>query len=134
MTLEAVIVGRKQEEFNGIQEIFDKKQISLSFLETGEQALLKLKKEKTDLFLTTETLPDMTARQLIENVIMINPMINSVVLSDMDAKDFHETYEGLGVLMQFPLNPGPEQIHSLQSHLAVIEKLAGQIQKGNLTP
>jgi hypothetical protein len=51
-------------------------------------------------------------------------MMDSVVLSALPHKDFHEHYEGFGVLMQFPLMPGKEQAQNLQDHLNHIARIA----------
>ncbi len=41
-------------------------------------------------------------------MIIKSPMTNCVAASALSSDQFHETYEGLGVLMQLPLTPNEE--------------------------
>lgn len=49
--------------------------------------------------------------EMIKGLICQFPMLNTAVISDKPAKEFHETTEGLGVLMQIPSLP--EKDHSI---------------------
>ncbi len=68
----------------------------------------------------------MTGRKLVETIIFKNPMINCVVLSALSHDEFHEAYEGLGVLMQFPLKPDKTSALKLLDHMNRIALISGQ--------
>lgn len=124
-----LLVSREKTVFTKLERTFSKNNIDTEWTDTGQKAISKLSEEKFDLFITHEQLPDMTGRKLIETVISKNAMMNYVVLSPLPHDEFHECYEGLGVLMQFPLTPGEEQAQNLLDHLNHIARIAGRISK-----
>jgi response regulator RpfG family c-di-GMP phosphodiesterase len=76
--------------------------------------------KRVDLVITDETLTDMSGRDLVEQVTMKSPMTNCVAASTLSPDQFHEAYEGLGVLMQLPLTPDAESGDKL---VRVLKKL-----------
>jgi len=44
-------------------------------------------------------------------------MTNCVATSALSPEDFHETFEGFGVLMQLPLKPNTQDAQNLVTHL-----------------
>jgi DNA-binding NtrC family response regulator len=124
-----LLVSQEKNNFSELETAFSKNNVTTEWTDTAQNALSKLSEEKFDLFITHEHLSDMTGRKLIENVLFKNAMMNCVVLSALDHKDFHEAYEGLGVLMQFPLVPGKEQAQNLLDHLSHIARISNQTSK-----
>jgi CheY-like chemotaxis protein len=74
-----------------------------------------------DLLIADESLGDMSAIDLIEKVVALNPMLNCAVVSPLPADEFHEASEGLGILMQLPNEPGQEEASALMKHLKKIQ-------------
>ncbi len=124
-----LLVSREKNIFKELETAFTDIKITFDWTDSAQKTLSKLSKEKFDLFITEEQLPDMTGRDLIEKVLFKNAMMDSVVLSALSHKDFHETYEGLGVLMQFPVVPGKEQARDLLDHINRIARIAGRTSK-----
>lgn len=124
-----LLVSRGKTVFKELEAAFSDIKITFEWTDSAQNTLSKLSKEKFDLFITEEQLPDMTARDLIEKVLFKNAMMDSVVLSALSHKDFHETYEGLGVLMQFPVMPGKGQAQDLLDHINRIARIASQTSK-----
>ncbi|MCK5099641.1 MAG: response regulator [Desulfobacteraceae bacterium] len=127
--IQVLLVSREKSVFKELETAFSENKITTKWTDSAQKALSMLSKEKFDLFITHEQLPDMTGRDLVEKVVFINAMMNSVVISVLPHKDFHEAYEGLGVLMQFPLEPGKEQVQDLLDHLNRIARIASQTSK-----
>jgi len=127
--IHVLLVSREKSVFKELEAEFPENKITTEWTDSAQNALSMLSKEKFDLFITDEQLPDMTGRDLIEKVLFKNAMINSVVLSALAHKDFHEAYEGLGVLMQFPLDPGKKQAQDLLDHLNRIAQIASRTSK-----
>ncbi|MCD4677860.1 MAG: response regulator [Desulfobacula sp.] len=121
-----LLVSREKNVFKELETAFSKNKITAEWTDSAQKALSMLSKEKFDLFITHEQLPDMTGRDLVEKVVFINAMMSCVVLSALSHKDFHEAYEGLGVLMQFPLEPGKKQVQDLLDHLNRIALIASR--------
>ena len=120
-----LLVSQENTVFKKIEAAFSKDKINTQWVDSGQKALSTLSNKKFDLFIISEKLSDMTGRQLIEKALFQDAMMNSVVLSQLSHKDFHEAYEGLGVLMQFPLEPEMQDVANLMDHLDRINKIAG---------
>ncbi len=121
-----LLVSQKKAVFKKIEAAFSKDKINTQWVDSAQKALSTLSNKKFDLFIISEDLSDMTGRQLIEKALFQDAMMNSVVLSQLSHKDFHEAYEGLGVLMQFPLEPEMQDVANLMDHLDRINKIAGK--------
>ncbi len=108
--IQAVLVGKNQQTFDPVARILQQHPVVVSWIKNGKTALEHItdtrdKGRAADLLITDETLDDMIGRALVEQVIMASPMTNCAVVSSLSQKEFHETFEGLGVLMQLPVKP-----------------------------
>ena len=121
-----LLVSQEKIVFKKIEAAFSKDKINTQWVGSAQKALATLSHKKFDLFIISEDLSDMTGRQLIEKALFQDAMMNSVVLSQLSHKDFHEAYEGFGVLMQFPLKPEMQDVQNLMDHLDHINKIAGE--------
>jgi hypothetical protein len=70
-----------------------------------------------------EALSDMNAKVLVEAVTTQSPMTNCAITGTMDKKQFHDVYEGYGVLMQLPVQPGQDDARNLENQLKKIRLL-----------
>ncbi len=118
--LNALIISRKKDIFRGIESVLVDNGIKTDWSDTGVEALSMLMEEPNDLIVVDENLPDMEGRTFIEQVIMTNPMINCVIASPRKTEKFHEVYEGLGILMHFPVVPGRKEAQKLIEHMKKI--------------
>jgi CheY-like chemotaxis protein len=108
--IHVVIVGTHQKTFADVARVLEQYPVDITWLENGTSALDHIAENMensctTDLLITDDALEDMTGRTLVEQVITRSPVTNCVAKSDLSSDRFHETFEGLGVLMQLPLNP-----------------------------
>jgi len=85
--------------------------------ESCKTVFSKVKKEKFDLIITDEKLTDITGLECIEKLISSDPFLNTAAISSLSTTDFHEASEGLGILMQLPVNPGKESAEKLINQL-----------------
>ncbi len=99
------------------------KNCEVLIIEDGTTALELLSKNNFDLAVAAEKLSDMTGIEFIEQLVTINPMINTAVVSDLSKKDFHEATEGLGVLMSIPLEAGAKDAEGLLEYLYKINMM-----------
>ncbi len=129
--ISALMVSRDKLFFSGIKSVLAQENIKTVWCPTGEKALSMLSANSIDLIIIDETLPDMTGRQFIETVVIKNPMTNCVVASPLSKKEFHEAYEGLGVLMQFPVISGEREAWKLLERSQQIFNLQTPKTSGN---
>lgn len=74
---------------------------------SGNDALDKIgdKAHAVDLVIIDQVVEGSLGKAWVEKIISVNPMINTVLVSGLSEKDFHEDTEGLGVLLCIPPNP-----------------------------
>ena len=124
--LEVVVAGQDRQTFKKIEHTLTQHPVEIIWAPNGSAALNRVsaakgKNKPVDLVITDETLSDMTGRELVEQVIMTSPMTSCAPVSTLSADEFHETYEGFGVLMQLPPNPDAESGETL---VAILKKLS----------
>jgi len=108
--IQAVLVGKNQETFDPVVRVLQQHPVVVSWIKNGKTALehivdTKDKGRAAELLITDETLDDMTGKALVEKVTMTSPMTSCAAVSTLSEKVFHETFEGLGMLMQLPAKP-----------------------------
>ena len=121
----AVLAAKDKQTFEKMARVLQQSPMDIQWTDTGKSVLERIsragdKKEKIDLVITDETLADMTGRELVEQVIMTSPMTSCAAVSTLSADEFHEAYEGYGVLMQLPPAPDAESGEKL---VAILKKL-----------
>ena len=109
--------GQDKTVFKTLENIFSERGISTRWMDSGQKTISAISGENYELVILQEDQPDMTCKKLIEQIIMINAMINCVVLSSVPEEEFHEIYEGLGVLMKLSLTPDKEDADKITSYL-----------------
>jgi len=116
-----VFVSRDKGLFSDIEQALVKNHMDIEWIDTGKKLLSRISAGGTDkpveLVIVDGNLPNENARDLVEQVIMKNPMTNCVATSALSHKEFHEAFEGLGVLMQLPLKPNAQDAQQLVTHL-----------------
>jgi DNA-binding response OmpR family regulator len=86
----------------------------------GADGFTLLKGKQIDLVLVDEQLDDMSGIAFVKQLVRINALVNTAIVSALSAEEFHEATEGLGVLMQLPIAPREKDAEAL---LAILEKI-----------
>jgi len=120
-----LLAGENRENLSELAATLKENNVNTDWADSGSAALSMIKDKKFDLVITDEKLADMTGRKLVEEIISINAMMNCIAVSSLSPKDFHEEFEGLGVLMQLPGNPGKKEAYELIEYLKKILNLTG---------
>ncbi len=97
---------------------------------TGFTGLAALKVKKPDLVIVDEQLDDMSGIAFVRLLVKAYPLVNTAIVSALTAAEFHEATEGLGVLMQLPLEPQEKEAEAL---LAVLAKIGALLQPARVT-
>jgi len=124
---QAVFVSKDKTQLKGLEQMLDQNSIDIEWCATGK-ALLSLiantpKGQWIDLVIMEENLPDMNAKALVQAVTTQSPMTNCAITGTMDKKQFHDVYEGYGVLMQLSVEPGQDDARNLEDQLKKIRLL-----------
>jgi len=124
---QAVFVSRDKAQFEGLEQMLGRHSIEIRWCATGKELLSLIsntpKGQWIDLVIMEETLPDMNAKALVEAVVTQSPMTNCAITGTMDKEQFHDVYEGYGVLMQLPVQPGQDDAERLEDQLKKIRLL-----------
>ena len=83
----------------------------------GDEALNIIKNAEIQLVVADEKLEDMTGLEFVKKLVTVNPFVNCALLSSLPHDDFHEASEGLGILMQLPLQPEKKDASALLQYL-----------------
>ncbi len=90
---------------------------SLIRADSGDAALAAVGSEAPDLVIIDDQLRDVSAMELIKRIVAINAFVNTAVVSSLGEDEFHEAYEGLGVLGHLPPRPGLAEAQELARKL-----------------
>lgn len=92
----------------------------VSWYETGAAALSSAANTSQDLVVVDEETAGMSVPIFLRELMAADANINTAVASSKALVDFHETYEGLGVLMQLPAVPDRSSAKKLIQQLRII--------------
>ena len=124
--IKILLVSQDEASMSAFKAGLEENQVQTAWAESGSNAIAKIAEGSFDLVVTDEDLSDMTGLEFIEKVISKKPMVNCAAVTSLLPADFHEASEGLGILMQLPVDPGQEQAEKLLSQLKTILNLAEQ--------
>jgi len=83
----------------------------------GLAALERVTLHPPVLLVADEGLADLTPLQLVGQLVRINAAVNAAAVSTLPGEQFHEAFEGLGVLAQLPPQPGAREARELMAAL-----------------
>ena len=121
--IEALLVSQERGRLSILEAALLKNGMTISHAESGYAATVETSGRFFDLIVADEHLPDMTGLELSRKLVLQNPMSNISVVSGLSHEDFHEASEGLGILMQLPLQPDRDTAGNLIAHLNNILKI-----------
>jgi len=83
-------------------------EVDIEVVQTGAEVLEKVRSKAPSFVIVDEGLPDFEPLPLVTEIMKINAMVNTAVVSSLSAKEFHDASEGLGVLSSIPPEPTEE--------------------------
>jgi DNA-binding NtrC family response regulator len=122
--LNILLVSRDKTSMSALKAGLEENDAQTVWAESGRYGLSMIAERDFDIVVTDENLGDMTGLTFIKTIVVLKPMVNCAVVSSLLPGDFHEASEGLGILMQLPVNPGHEYAEELFEHLKKILNLA----------
>lgn len=129
--IKILLVTSEKEPFSKFDKVLKQKDdVELSWAATGQNALETLSNNPVDLVIVNENIGDMTGIEFMKKLLSINPMINCAAVSPLSSDEFHEASEGLGVLVQLPVDPGELEAEDLLKRLKHLKDLTAGINIG----
>ncbi|MBW1894774.1 MAG: response regulator [Deltaproteobacteria bacterium] len=121
--IQILIASTDKDSLSELKAGLEEDDVQITWVESCENVLTKVKSEKFDLIITGEELSDKKGLECIRMLVSQNPMLNCAAVSSLSHDDFHEASEGLGILMQLPVRPAIEDAEKLLEHLKTIINL-----------
>lgn len=99
---QAIIITKDKPSFSPMEEILVPRGFSVTWADSAQSALKNFSDTASpvDLLVIGQDMDDMDPKECTENIARLSPMTNCAIASSMDHDQFHEDFEGLGVLMQ----------------------------------
>lgn len=94
--------------------------VNLSWAKGRDEALTRLKQGPVSLAVVDGDGGDDASLALLQDMTEVSAMTNTAVVSTLSEAEFHEFYEGLGVLERLPPKPGRAQALDLAAKLAAL--------------
>lgn len=98
--------------------------VRLTIAASGTKAIDIVRADPPRLVIIDFELPDIGAMRLVSELIMVNAMVNTAVVSPLTEQEFHEAGEGLGILAGLPLAPGEGEARELLCKLRTVLGMA----------
>ena len=118
MPPDVLIVTEDKNRFSALADALENLiNADVSWAVSGSIALSKVERITPILAVIDETLPDMSGLEFARKLMKANALIYTAVASSLAPDDFHETSEGLGVLIQLSLSPGEKEARGVVTGL-----------------
>jgi DNA-binding NarL/FixJ family response regulator len=95
-------------------------EVQLKQVSSGAEALEAVRAAAPQLVIIDASLPDATPLDLVRQLLAVNALVNSAVVSPLGEEEFHEASEGLGILCPLPENPGRGEAEALLLKLRMV--------------
>ena len=119
-----LLVSQKKETLSrlesGLRQYDD---TSVLRADTCRKAFDTMSEKAFDLVVVDKTIGEMTGFDFIKKLVSVSPMTNCAIVSPLSSAEFHETSEGLGVLMQLPEKPDEKDAERLVGRLTEVLNL-----------
>lgn len=94
--------------------------LNVTYSNSGAEVLEAAAKNDVDVVVAAEDVQEGSGLDLIKQVVVKNPFVNTALVSPLDHKEFHEVTEGLGVFLQLSPLPGREDAVRFREYLVMI--------------
>jgi DNA-binding response OmpR family regulator len=116
-----LLVSARQETIHFFaQGLASDPEVHLNQVASGAEALSSVRTAPPHLAVIDSELPDTEPLPLVQELLMVNAMVNTAVVSPLSDEEFHEGSEGLGILAHLPLMPGKNDAVELLNKLRQI--------------
>lgn len=118
-----LLVSQNRNFISSVYEFSEKTEIFRT--NSGNEALDMIANKSINLVIADESLGDMTGFEFAKKLISINPMVDCAVVSSLSSEDYHEASEGLGLMMQLPVQPEKRHLEQLLLQVNKIIQMTG---------
>ena len=114
-----LLLNKKNSNVSSLKNILEQySEVELVEAQLGEEALEMITDGGFNLVISHNDLMDMTSLAFSTRLVMKNPLLSQAIVSHISKKDFHNRYEGLGILGQLSENVSKTEIDKLLAQIA----------------
>lgn len=125
--LHILLVTARRERIQSFAEgLSSNPDVCLDETAAGAQALNIVRTECPHLVIVDSVSADTDSLDLVRQMISVNAMVNTAVVSPLSDADFHDKSEGLGILCRLPPEPGGNDSKALLQKLREVLGLANR--------
>jgi DNA-binding NarL/FixJ family response regulator len=95
-------------------------EVNLQRVSSGAEALAAARPAAPHLVIIDADLPDTPPLDLVRQLLMVNALVNTAVVSPLSDEEFHEASEGLGILGRLPHDPSVSDAGELVRKLRTV--------------
>ena len=118
--MDILVISPRPALWDGMKPVFEKFGASVRMAATMEAGLESLSAQKASLALIDLELGIEDLRKAVISVLLVDAMTNLASVCGMSEEVFHDSMEGLGMIMDLPRQPGEEDLEDLLGRLSVI--------------
>ena len=119
--LRIVIATNRPEVFRAFASALSSNpEVQLQQAGSGAEALKAARTAAPHLVIIDSGLADAEPLELVQQLLLVNAMVNTAVVSPLSEEEFHEASEGLGVLGRLPVEPGESEAADLLGKLKMV--------------
>ncbi len=115
-----LVTARREILQSFIEGLSSDPEVCLEQVTSGAEALSIVRTQCPHLVIIDSGPPDTETLDLVREMIRVNAMVNTAVISPLSDTEFHDESEGLGVLCRLPLEPGSNDSEALLQKLREI--------------
>ena len=118
--MDILVITPRPALWEGLMPVFEKRGASVRMADSLDAGLESLKAQKASLALLDLELDTDALRKAVISILMVDAMTNLASVCGMSEEVFHDSMEGLGMIMDLPRQPAEADVEDLLSRLAVI--------------
>lgn len=112
-TFDILIASPRKDDLKAFIQGLEHEGALVRLAETGSQALELTKTKAPHLVVVDESLSDVQPLKLVTDLLLVNAMVNTAVITCMSPEEFHEKGEGLGILVSVCQHPDTQDAKTL---------------------
>jgi DNA-binding response OmpR family regulator len=103
-----------------VKALLSDPEVQLKKVASGAAAIEAVRATPPHLVIIDASLPDTSPPELVQELLMVNALVNTAVVSPLAEEEFHEASEGFGILSRLSLKPGAPEAHELLRKLRLV--------------
>jgi len=109
-----LLLNNKNNNVSSLKNILEQySEVDLIEVQSAEKALEMSTNDGLDLVISHDDMMEMTSFEFSTQLVMKNPMLSQAIVSSISKKEFHNKYEGLGILLQLSETVSKSEIDNL---------------------